>query len=50
MFCRRTEDWTADRSEELNEEFYENLRAAYTVIVEEPAAADALASLPEPAR
>ena len=29
-------DWTTDRSEELNEQFYANLRESYTIVIEEP--------------
>jgi hypothetical protein len=29
-------DWTTDRSEELNEQFYANLRDSYTIVIEEP--------------
>jgi len=29
------EDWTAERSDELNEQFYANLRESYTVVIEE---------------
>ena len=34
---RVMQDWTSDRSEELNEQFYANLREQYTVVIEEPA-------------
>jgi peptidyl-prolyl cis-trans isomerase C len=30
-------DWKGDKSEELNEQFYENLREQYTVVIEGPA-------------
>ena len=33
---RVVQDWTTDRSEELNEQFYANLRDQYTVVIEEP--------------
>ncbi len=33
---RVVQDWTTDRSEELNEQFYTNLRDQYTVVIEEP--------------
>jgi len=48
---RVSQDWTADRSEELGEEFYENLRAGYQVVIEEPSveAGDEVALAPEPA-
>jgi hypothetical protein len=32
---RVVQDWTTDRSEELNEKFYANLRDRYTVVIEE---------------
>ena len=41
-------EWTAARSEELNELFYANLRDRYTVVIEEPAAADDVAVGSEP--
>jgi hypothetical protein len=34
---RVTQDWTTARSEELNEQFYANLREQYTVVIEPPA-------------
>jgi len=37
------EDWTTERSEKLNEQFYANLRDSYTVVVEEPVAEDEVA-------
>jgi peptidyl-prolyl cis-trans isomerase C len=40
------QDWTSDRSEELNEQFYTNLRDSYTIVIEEPAAEDEVAALP----
>ncbi|MEA3244422.1 MAG: peptidyl-prolyl cis-trans isomerase, partial [Pseudomonadota bacterium] len=33
---RVVQDWTTDRSEELNEQFYASLRDRYTIIIEEP--------------
>ena len=33
---RVAEDWKTDRSEELNEQFYTNLRDRYTIVIEEP--------------
>ena len=33
---RVMQDWRSDRSEELNEQFYANLREQYTVVIEEP--------------
>ena len=43
-------DWTTDKSEELNEQFYANLRDSYTVVIEEPAAEDDVVVVPEPSR
>ena len=34
---RVVQDWTTDRSEELNNKFYANLREQYTVVIEAPA-------------
>ncbi len=39
-------DWTTEKSEELNEEFYANLRDAYTIVIERPEQ-DKVAALPE---
>jgi len=47
---RVEQDWTANRSEELNEKFYASLRDSYTVVIEEPAAEDRVAALQEPAQ
>jgi hypothetical protein len=46
---RVVEDWTTQRSEELNEQFYANLRDSYTVVIEEPAAEVEADLAPEPA-
>jgi hypothetical protein len=46
---RVTQDWVTDRGEELNEEFYANLRDTYTIVIEEPVAEDDVAVVPEPA-
>ena len=43
-------DWTADKSEELNEQFYTSLRDQYTVVIEAPERGDASAPLLEPAQ
>jgi peptidyl-prolyl cis-trans isomerase C len=40
-------DWTTDRSEELNEEFYANLRESYTIVIEEPVVKNEVAAAPE---
>ena len=40
-------DWETDRGDELNEQFYANLRDQYTVIVEEPEQKDTLAVVQE---
>ena len=61
---RVEQEWKSDKSEELNEQFYENLRGQYSVVIEEqPKAGDdnaqgsegtvnkeSLAALQEPAR
>jgi peptidyl-prolyl cis-trans isomerase C len=44
------QEWTSERSEELNEQFYANLRESYTIVIEEPVAQDDVAVVPEPAR
>ena len=33
---RVEQEWKSDKSEELNEQFYENLREQYSVVIEEP--------------
>ena len=43
-------DWTTERSEGLNEQFYANLRDSYTIVIEEPAVDDALAVALEQSR
>jgi len=46
-------EWTTERSEELNEQFYANLRESYTVVIEEPAIAQGegeVAPVPEQSR
>jgi hypothetical protein len=42
------QEWTSERSEELNEQFYANLRDRYTIVIEEPVAQDDVAVVPEP--
>jgi peptidyl-prolyl cis-trans isomerase C len=42
------QDWTSEKSEELNEQFYANLRDNYTIVIEEPVAQDDVAAVPEP--
>ena len=42
-------DWTTERSEELNEKFYTNLRGQYTIVIEEPEQ-DKVAALQEQAQ
>ena len=37
---RVVQDWTTDKSEELNEKFYASLREQYTVVIEEPEQAE----------
>lgn len=43
-----TQDWKTDRSEELNEQFYANLRESYTIVIEEPEQNDQVAAVQEP--
>jgi peptidyl-prolyl cis-trans isomerase C len=43
-------DWTTDRSEELNEQFYANLRDSYTIVIEELVVEDEVALVPEESR
>jgi Mg2+ and Co2+ transporter CorA len=47
---RVVEDWTTERSEELNEQFYANLRDSYTIVIEEPAVEDEVALAPDQPR
>jgi peptidyl-prolyl cis-trans isomerase C len=42
------QDWTSEKSEELNEQFYANLRDNYSIVIEEPVAQDDVAAVPEP--
>jgi hypothetical protein len=44
------QDWTSEKSEELNEQFYANLRESYTIVIEEPVAEDEVAVVPESAQ
>jgi len=44
---RVTQEWKTDRSEELNEQFYANLRDQYTVVIEESADAEKVAVVQE---
>ena len=46
---RVVQDWTTDRSEELNEQFYANLRDRYTVVIEESTEKDKVAAVRESA-
>ena len=39
-------EWTAERSEELNEQFYANLRESYTIVIESPAVAEEGVAVP----
>ena len=43
---RVVEEWTTKRSEELNEQFYANLRESYTIVVELPAVAEEVIAVP----
>ena len=47
---RVVQDWTTDRGEELNEQFYANLKDQYTIVIEEPAVGDKVAVVPEKVR
>jgi hypothetical protein len=42
--------WTSEKSEELNEQFYANLRDNYTIVIEESVAQDDVAVVPGSAR
>jgi hypothetical protein len=44
------QDWTSEKSEELNEQFYASLRDSYTIVIEEPVAQDDVAVVPEQSR
>ena len=39
-------EWTDERSEELNEQFYANLRESYTIVIESPAVAEEGVAVP----
>ena len=41
------QEWTSERSEELNEQFYASLRDDYTIVIEESVAQDDVAAVPE---
>jgi peptidyl-prolyl cis-trans isomerase C len=43
---RVVQDWKTERGEELNEQFYVNLRDSYTIVIETPAVAEDVAALP----
>ncbi len=45
---RVIEDWKSDRSEELNEKFYANLRDGYEVVIEAADSGDKIAGLQDP--
>jgi len=45
---RVMQDWTTEKSEELNEKFYANLRDRYTVVIEEPEEDGQIAAAQEP--
>jgi hypothetical protein len=47
---RVVQDWTTERRETLNEEFYANLRDQYTIVIEEQAVDDEVAVVPEQPR
>jgi hypothetical protein len=46
---RVAQDWKAEKGDELNEQFYANLRDRYTIIIEEPEQKDKVAAMPEQA-
>ena len=39
------QDWETDKGEELNEQFYANLRDQYTIVIEEPIKDDKIEAL-----
>jgi hypothetical protein len=43
---RVVEEWTTKRSEELNEQFYANLRESYTIVIESPAVTEEMIAVP----
>jgi peptidyl-prolyl cis-trans isomerase C len=47
---RVVQDWTSERSEELNDKFYASLREQYTVVIEEPEQKDKVAAVQESAQ
>jgi len=47
---RVAQDWKTERGEELNAQFYANLREQYTVVIEEPAEGNKVAAVQEPAQ
>ena len=40
-------DWSLDRGEELNDKFYASLREQYSIVIEEPAPGDGIATPPQ---
>ena len=44
---RVVQDWKAEKGAELNEQFYASLRDRYTIVVEEPAVTEKVATVPE---
>ena len=42
---RVVQDWTTEKGEELNDQFYANLRDQYTVVIEEPEQKDEVAAV-----
>jgi hypothetical protein len=45
-----TQDWVADKGEELKEQFYANLRDQYSVVIEAPEQDDKIAAVQDSAR
>ena len=47
---RVTQDWTAEKGEALNDQFYANLRDQYSIAIEEPQQDSKVAAVQEPTR
>ena len=47
---RVTQDWRAEKGEELNEQFYATLRDTYTVVIEQPVVGEKVAVAQESAQ
>ncbi len=44
---RVVQDWTTDRGEEINAQFYASLRDQYTIVIEQPAVGEKVAAVPK---